>query len=216
MARRGPYAKGLSRRREILRTALEVIVRTGYSSASVRELAERVGLSQAGLLHHFGTKEELFVEVLRARDEVDAGLAEVGEAGPGEEEAGSDEGAAGGAPAGRQEGIGVERFLNIIRRNAVVPGLVHLYVRLQAEAADSSHVAAEYFRQRQQRVRQGLVQGVSAEQRQGRMPADLDPEAVARTLMALADGAQAQWLHDPEVDMAGLVSGYVEQLRQRA
>lgn len=169
-------------------------------------------LSQAGLLHHFGTKEELFVEVLRARDEVDAGLAEVGEAGSGEEEAG-------GAPAERperQEGIGVERFLNILRRNAVVPGLVHLYVRLQAEAADSSHVAAEYFRQRQQRVRQGLVQAVSAEQRQGRMPADLDPEAVARTLMALADGAQAQWLHDPEVDMAGLVAGYVEQLRQQA
>ena len=77
-----------------------------------------------------------------------------------------------GRPA-RQEDIGVDRFLNIIRRNAVVPGLVHLYVRLQAEA-------------------------------------------VARTLMALADGAQAQWLHDPAVDMAGLVAGYVEQLRQQA
>lgn len=203
MARRGPYAKGVSRRREILRTALEVIARTGYSSASVRELAERVGLSQAGLLHHFGTKEELFVEVLRARDEVDAGLLGVGAA------------EAEGEQAEQQEGIGVERFLSIIRRNAEVPGLVHLYVRLQAEAADSTHAAAEYFQLRQHRVRQSLVGAVGAEQQQGRMPADLDPEVVARTLMALADGAQAQWLHDPEVDMAGLVAGYVGQLRQQ-
>ena len=29
------------------------------------------GLSQAGLLHYFDSKEELFTEILRKRDEVD-------------------------------------------------------------------------------------------------------------------------------------------------
>src|SRR5690606_19486752 len=69
---RGSYAKGVAKREEILTRALEVIAREGYRRASVKELAESVGLSQAGLLHYFGTKDELFVDILRKRDEVDA------------------------------------------------------------------------------------------------------------------------------------------------
>ncbi|MFF3222514.1 helix-turn-helix domain-containing protein [Nocardia suismassiliense] len=50
-------------------------VQRGYLATSVAELAEAVGLSQGGLLHYFGSKEELFVAVLRKRDEIDvAGL----------------------------------------------------------------------------------------------------------------------------------------------
>ncbi|WP_223839352.1 TetR/AcrR family transcriptional regulator [Nocardiopsis deserti] len=71
MARRGPYAKGVAKRGEILDAALTVIGRDGYSRATVREIADAVGLSQNGLLHHFGSKERLFVEVLRHRDELD-------------------------------------------------------------------------------------------------------------------------------------------------
>ena len=71
MARRGSYAKGVAKREEILERALEVIAREGYRGASVKELAEAVGLSQAGLLHYFDSKEELFTEILRKRDEVD-------------------------------------------------------------------------------------------------------------------------------------------------
>ncbi|WP_210751737.1 TetR family transcriptional regulator [Nocardiopsis alborubida] len=71
MARRGSYAKGVAKRGEILDAALTVIGRDGYSRATVREIADAVGLSQNGLLHHFGSKERLFVEVLRHRDELD-------------------------------------------------------------------------------------------------------------------------------------------------
>src|SRR6187402_3711968 len=69
--RRGSYAKGVAKREEILERALEVIAREGYRGASVKELADAVGLSQAGLLHYFDSKEELFTEILRKRDEVD-------------------------------------------------------------------------------------------------------------------------------------------------
>ena len=71
MATRGSYAKGVAKRDEILTTALEVIARNGYRKTSIRDLAAEVGLSQTGLLHYFGTKEELFAEVLRKRDEID-------------------------------------------------------------------------------------------------------------------------------------------------
>ena len=69
--RRGSYAKGVAKREEILERALEVIAREGYRGASVKELADAVGLSQAGLLHYFDSKEELFTEIVRKRDEVD-------------------------------------------------------------------------------------------------------------------------------------------------
>ncbi|HET7802283.1 MAG TPA: helix-turn-helix domain-containing protein, partial [Humibacillus xanthopallidus] len=69
MGRRGAYAKGVAKREEILDAALAVIARNGYQRTSVRDIAEAVGLSQAGLLHYFSSKEALFAEVLRRRDE---------------------------------------------------------------------------------------------------------------------------------------------------
>ena len=52
---RGPYAKGVAKREEILTTALEVVSRRGFGGASVKELADAVGLTPAGLLHYFGS-----------------------------------------------------------------------------------------------------------------------------------------------------------------
>ena len=52
------------RRAEIVRAALEVIAERGYRGASLAAVAERVGLTQQGLLHHFPTKEALLVAVM--------------------------------------------------------------------------------------------------------------------------------------------------------
>lgn len=71
MARRGSYAKGVARREEILESALDVIGRKGYQNASLKQIAEGVGVTPAALLHYFGSKEELFTEVLRTRDAQD-------------------------------------------------------------------------------------------------------------------------------------------------
>src|SRR5213595_2586783 len=68
--RRGSYARGRATKENILRTALEVIGRKGYSATILRDIADEVGMTQAGLLHHFDTKENLLAEVLRKRDEV--------------------------------------------------------------------------------------------------------------------------------------------------
>src|SRR6187402_3052279 len=70
MGTRGPYAKGKAKRAEILDVALEVIARDGYTSATVKHLADAVGLSQNGLLHYFGSKDALFLEILKHRDEL--------------------------------------------------------------------------------------------------------------------------------------------------
>src|SRR3954470_5789796 len=71
MSVRGPYAKGVAKREQILDVAIEVFARNGYDKTSFREIARETGLSQAGLLHHFNSKQDLLVEVLRRRDRRD-------------------------------------------------------------------------------------------------------------------------------------------------
>lgn len=185
MARRGSYAKGIAKREEILRSALAVVAREGYHGASVKELAEEVGLSQAGLLHYFDSKDELFVEILRTRDEVD--MAERGEAMDGDLDAVR------------------AAYLDLVRHNAQVPGLVELFTRLSADAADPAHPSRAFFAERGAVMREGWADLIAEAQASGRAPAGIDPMLLARLLQAVSDGAQMQWLVEPELDMPALV-----------
>ena len=185
VTRRGAYAKGVAKRDEILLTALEVIATHGYRRASVRELAEAVGLSQAGLLHYFDSKDDLFAEVLRKRDEVDTATllsaATMDDLDPVEM---------------------VTNYLQIIRHNAEVPGLVQLYAALSSESVDSSHTAHAYFTQRYSNMRTYFTRAIEALQARGEFLPTVDAASFAVTLIALADGLQVQWMHDPTIDMA--------------
>ncbi|MRX44061.1 TetR/AcrR family transcriptional regulator [Agromyces kandeliae] len=180
MARRGAYAKGVAKREEILTAALEVIAREGYGRASVRELADSVGLSQAGLLHYFGTKEELFAAVLRKRDETDLARVE----------------------AGTADVSAFEGFRQTIGRNADVPGLIQLYVRLSAEATDPAHPAHAFFTERTRTFREFVAGDIRRMQADGTARTDIDADQAAMLILASADGLQVQWLMDPTIDMA--------------
>jgi AcrR family transcriptional regulator len=182
MARRGSYAKGIAKREEILTAALDVIARNGYRRTSVRELADAVGLSQAGLLHYFSSKEELFQEILRKRDEVDASAFE-----------------------GRNE-TPIEGFFAVIRHNTEVPGLVQLYAQVSTEAGDPDHPAREFFIQRYEQFRARFAQLIRDEQAAGRVDPDLDADRIANLFLAAADGLQTQWMLDPSIDMADHVA----------
>ena len=193
MARRGSYAKGVAKREEILAAALEVIARQGYGRASVRELADAVGLSQAGLLHYFSSKEELFAEVLRKRDEVDA--------------AAFDE-------VGRGDRGLTEGFVRTIRHNADVPGLVQLYARLSTEATDPGHPARPFFAERYRVFRGMAAEAIRERQAAGEIPGEIDPDQAATLLLAVADGLQTQWLMDPSIDMAAHVEAFLGLLER--
>ncbi|PKQ24528.1 MAG: TetR family transcriptional regulator [Actinobacteria bacterium HGW-Actinobacteria-5] len=178
MSRPARYAKGLAKREEILNTALEVIARTGYGRTSVRELASAVGLSQAGLLHYFASKEELFAEILLKRDRVDHDRSEP--------EAGSE----------------IAALASIVRHNAEVPGLVQLYARFSVEATEPGHAAHEAFVRRYAEIRALLSDEITTRQQAGTLSPELDARKVANLLIAVSDGLQAQWLLDPDFDMA--------------
>jgi AcrR family transcriptional regulator len=178
MTERGPYAKGLAKRDEILTTALEHFARVGYDRTSVREIARDSGLSQAGLLHHFSTKEELFLEVLSRRDDRD------------------------GDPVEHQHVHSVDHLRHAIEHNVSEPGLVRLFVSMSAESVDEDSRAHSFFEGRYDWLRSELSADIKVRQAAGEVPADLDPEDIASILVAVADGLQLQWLLQPEsVDM---------------
>ena len=194
MARRGSYAKGVAKREEILERALEVIAREGYRGASVRELAEAVGLSQAGLLHYFDSKEELFTEILRKRDEVD-----MVHYGP--------------IPPADAQALDLRRgYLDVIRHNSDVPGLVQLFSRLSVDAADPEHPAHRYFIERNDNLRRVFAAALADRQTAGHITDRIDPQTLSRIFQAVADGLQIQWMLDPEVDMAATVDALFDAL----
>jgi AcrR family transcriptional regulator len=55
-----------SPRAEVLEAAIDHIAQRGISDLSLRELASAIGTSHRMLIHHFGSKEGLWVEVIRA------------------------------------------------------------------------------------------------------------------------------------------------------
>lgn len=54
-----------ARRDELLERAVDYVCRKGLSELSLRPLAKAVGSSPRGLLYHFGSKENLVVEIVR-------------------------------------------------------------------------------------------------------------------------------------------------------
>jgi AcrR family transcriptional regulator len=50
----------------ILEEATRLFVKSGYNGISMREIAEAVGVSKAGLYYHFKDKEDLFLAILTA------------------------------------------------------------------------------------------------------------------------------------------------------
>ncbi|MGY2061863.1 TetR/AcrR family transcriptional regulator, partial [Nocardia gipuzkoensis] len=61
-------SRGEARKERILEVALKTFAENGFRGASIAEIADRCGLSQPGLLHHFPTKAALLSAVLDYRD----------------------------------------------------------------------------------------------------------------------------------------------------
>jgi AcrR family transcriptional regulator len=62
-------------RRRILAGAGELFAQRGFRAATMREIAERAGVNLASAHYHFGSKQELYLEVVRAEfDKLEARL----------------------------------------------------------------------------------------------------------------------------------------------
>jgi AcrR family transcriptional regulator len=158
--------------------ALDVFGRLGYRGGSLREIAEHVGLSDAGVLHHFGSKEQLLIAVLEQREVLSQG--------------------------DRPPDLGIavlDGLRALVAHNATQPGIVQLFVTLSAEATDPEHPAHEFFTVRYRDVTRYFVEQLTVARDAGQIRADADVDGAARQLIAMMDGLQVQWLLDPALDM---------------
>lgn len=192
--RRAP--KGEKRREELLDAALQLFSLEGYSGASIARIAEMVGISVAGVLHHFPNKVALLMGVLMRRDEVNQRISEE-----------------------VQIELTLTSFLSglrqINRSNATAPGVIRAFSILNAESLVDTHPAWEWFQSRyviiHQRMRARLDHLVLA----GEVRGDVDLDALIHQILAMMDGLQLQWLRFPQtVDLVQRFDAYMAQVER--
>ncbi|MBM7054310.1 TetR/AcrR family transcriptional regulator [Streptomyces durocortorensis] len=197
--RTGTYRAADQRRGEILDAAVRQFARKGYLSTSMQKVAEDVGISHTGLLHHFPSKRHLLMAVLEARED-QAVTRFYGELDP--------------------QAPDVVRLLGLVaaqsRLNVSQPGLMQMYAVLAAEAGSEEHPAHAYFQQRYERVitviDSAILHGITA----GVVIPGTDGRAVAREMLAVADGLQIQWaLSGGSLDLPAAHREYLDRVCRR-
>lgn len=189
-AESGGYPKGRIRREDILAAAVAVYGEAGYHGSSLRAVAKRAGITHAGLLYYFPTKEALLAAVLERRDAEDGEREQLD------------------APPGRDV---LRHFIALAEHNVTHPGIVDLYSRLAAEAVTPDHPAHEYFLRHYRLAREAAFESFRELAERGDLRDGVDPSAAALTFIALMDGLQVQWLTVPgEVDLVGSLRHYLD------
>lgn len=169
-------AKPEVRRDQILGEAVHLVGERGYYGFTIKELALRCGLGNAGLLHHFGSKEQLLVALLEERDRRDTAAA-----------TGFMQDIKKGAEGGD---LSVAEFREVVRsavaRSSRQPEFIRLFTILQAEALNDQHPAYDYFLRREASLLQAFAAALA--------PHSPEPQSVARQLIAQWLGLEQLWL----------------------
>ena len=173
-----------------MREASDLFSRQGYRATSLADVADVVGLTQSGLLHHFPSKKDLLIAVLRERDTVGVGHG------------------LGDAPLTLLESLPLE--LELVKANATTGRrIVELFTVLVGEAIASDHPAREYFQVRYDHVREVWRGRLELARERGEICPDVDTKALAPLVAAVMDGLQIQWLLDESIDMGQCFAAFV-------
>jgi AcrR family transcriptional regulator len=178
----------------VVASALRAYAANGYTGSSLAGIAAAAGLTTAGLLHHFPSKEELLVAVLKERDRADGERFHL----------------RGFVGLDALDALG-----QLVEANVSTPGLVRAFTVLMGESTAEDHPASQWFRERYPRRCGNLAAALRAGIESGEIRPNTDCDAVATEVIAMMDGLQVQWLLDPgRVDMAGLFAHYIGTVRQ--
>lgn len=186
-----PYAsllaKGEDRKQRILEVAERLLARHGWRNTSLAQIAKEAGVSAAGLLHHFDSKEQLLNAVLDARDTDDDIHAD-------------------------RSGDLVTEICRVAERFDRAPELVGTFSVLLIENIAPDAPLHDRLLARQRAAVDIVAELIASGQRAGRYRTDFDPAIKAVEILAFVNGMETAWLLDPSIPLAEVFKGYGEAL----
>jgi AcrR family transcriptional regulator len=189
-----PYAtllaKGEDRRQRILAVAQRLLTRNGGRGTTLGQIAHEAGVSPAGLLHHFESKEQLLHAVLDARDADDEANADV-------------------------SGDIIEELAKVTERFRRAPEMIGMFTVLLTENLDPQAPLHGRFLLRYRSAVDMVAEGIRRGQRAGRYRADLDPAVKAVEIVAFLNGMETSWLLDPSIPLTEVFGEYTSSLARQ-
>ena len=186
-----PYAallaKGEDRKQRILATAQRMLARNGWRATSLSQIAGEAGVTSAGLLHHFESKEQLLHAVLDARDADDD------------------------AHSDRSADL-IEQIARTADRMHRSPELAGTFAVLSAENILPDAPLHDRLLARHRAAIGIVADAIRRGQAAGRYRADLDPAVKAVEIIAFVNGMETTWLLDPSIPLSAVFKEYTEAL----
>ena len=176
------------RRREILDAAVEIFGSKGFAGGTLQEIADQVGMTHAGILHHFGSKDQLLLEVLLHRDETDVAHLE-----------------------GQHIPDGLALFRHLVKTaflNAQRAGIVQAYAVLSAESVTDDHPGRAFFQERYRNLREEVAHAFRVVCEEQGIDSETNVADASAAILAVMDGLQVQWLLDPTAVDLGRASEF--------
>jgi len=184
------------RKEQIVDAAVELFGRHGFRGTSVAAVAQAVGVTDAGVLYHFHTKDDLLIAVVERLtqghwDEMDVGLS------------------LGGLHAIRTLGLWGAWMEQRREYQA-------LLVVLSAEHLQDESAVNAYFAKRYRLLVDRLAKAFDDAAAAGDLRADVDGEVEASLYVAMLDGLRLQWfMLGDRVPLGELCSHYVDNMVER-
>ncbi|GAA5052168.1 TetR/AcrR family transcriptional regulator [Nocardia callitridis] len=194
MSGQRPYAtllaKGEERRYTILAVAQRLLRRNGWRNTTLGQIAAESGISAAGLLHHFESKEQLLHAVLEARDADDEAHAD-------------------------RSGDILEQIERVTWRFDRAPDLVGVFAVLLIENLEPDAPLHDRLLARQRVAVDTVAEGIRRGQLTGRYRNDLDPAVKAVEIVAFLNGMETSWLLDPSIPLTTVFREYTRSLTRQ-
>jgi AcrR family transcriptional regulator len=191
-AHRRPYAtllaKGEDRKQRILDVAQRLLARNGWRNTTLARIAKEAGVTSAGLLHHFESKEQLLHAVLDARDADDA------------------------EHAYQHTGDLAEAIASAAERFYRSPELVGTFAVLMAENIAPDAPLHDRLVARYRAAVEIIAERIRMGQSEGRYRQDVNPVIKAVEILAFVNGMETSWLLDPTIPLTDVFREYSQSL----
>jgi AcrR family transcriptional regulator len=180
-------AKGEDRKQRILEVAQRLLTRNGWRATTLAQIAGEAGVTPAGLLHHFESKEQLLHAVLDARDLDDESHAD-------------------------RAGDLLSQISQVAERFNRAPELLSTFTVLLVESILPDAPLHDRMLARQQAATDIVAAAIRRGQADGSYRADIDPAVKAVEILAFIHGMETLWLLDPSIPLTEVFKQYAETL----